>query len=281
MISQDQRYFHFVILKEKNENGITTCINFLERLNCKDYNYQDQSNESLIDSNIIHEIVVKEDEDFSNGQLLINKDNYFIYKFFYIINDLCGNKTLTLIFPYLKLAKIVTNKMKESLQLLKYISFIYLDFRKIIHLNFESNLNSDFLSQCTISSIDITPKDELYLSSVKFSGEDPLKSKFFKSIFFSQDVLPKIENHTSIDDKVLESIGTKRLVLGVEHLLDIGISYSAKIHTDSFGNYKFYMHMKFVNIMTIYYFIQHMIFLNCLRNTSINPLLRVKADEED
>ena len=54
----------------------------------------------------------------------------------------------------------------------------------------------------------------------------------------------------------------------------------ARIHVDTYGNFRFYVHMKGANLVAIPYFLQLLVSTECLGSVAVNPLLRVNRDDE-
>lgn len=279
MIKTDQKYYHFVVIKEKKENGIISCIDYLKNLS-------DQKREPINSRNfpkLNHFSFVTNIQYSTSGvtdfSILENKLPPYRYDVVYYNVEEKAVNLLILVFPFSKFAKDMIEKLRVEHGLLRTCSFSAVDIPRAISLNMEDQYTSKYLTKTRISNIEVTLKGEVNLSSIRMTGDNPLKSLTYKALLETKQ---KIESSNNLEQSKAEINNGKRntiyenkkIVLACELISDKGKSFGAKIHVDTFGNFKFYLHQNGINFRILPNLLKELLYLECLHETSINPLLR-------
>lgn len=291
MIFVEQKYYHFVVLKEKLNGGFTTLLKKIKELSTDpnpkvelEYSVPLKLIPFVTSENFTYEINYEEEK----GDQIKNSDSY-VYKreeyrpvsfcydiWHYKINE-NGINALILLSPFAGLLKYIFKNIGED-EVDQLCSFYRADINKFIGLIAGDNLlDLKHLTTLGISNLEISFKGDDCLTSMKLTGRNPLNSQTYTQIKNAGYLTsaPDDNNHNK-EDKTLKN---NRLILNGQLLHKNATRMRAKIHVDKFGSFKVYIHAGFKNMSLIPVVFKELSQLNCVEEVNINPVIRPKSSK--
>jgi hypothetical protein len=193
----------------------------------------------------------------------VNKDGKSPFNYDLFVIELKSENLFVFGFPFKGLAKTIVEHLLSK-QFLERGKFIKTDLNKLIRINHEASLSDEYFS-AHFSGVQLKLTGDLNITSVNLDGDMPLDSMIYKT-FFKEKI--QEGNPECKLEKCSHKCGT---------ILDSDTIPKAKsnIHSDTFGNYRMYVHSGGNNIFTIPFFFNLLENVHCTVLTSSNPIERL------
>ena len=186
-----------------------------------------------------------------------------------------NNKTyLVLAFPFAALARDIVDKLIGEYNIRNRCDIIKVDLPVLIQ---HSDIPSDTGQiRTTVVGLQVVISDDPALSSLSLGGDNPMKSSIYKHFLHEP-----IRQGTTILEQCILACELQQSADNTGEPIISPRKRRARVHIDAFGNFKFYVHIKGENVITIPYLMQYLDSSNCLGSVSINPLHRNEQEEEE
>jgi hypothetical protein len=275
-LNLDQRYFHFIALRDISGYKLSDYWNQLGNIRTKKSPYIYEQ-----DFEIQHR-QLESDYPYTRGQLLeavsVSGDGSppYLYDVFALKVKVVNQTYLVFAFPFVTLAREMINNLLYKHNLRKKGDIQKVDVPLLVKKG-DTELGSDSFHS-HIVGLKVVIADDPDLSNLSLEGDNPLKSmlyqKFLQDPIQQGDYTPErcvlaceLQWPSENSNQTIVSNVKKRKI-------------RSKMHMDLFGNFKFYVHKGGENFITIPYLLQILFELNCLNNVSMNPLSRISEQEE-
>jgi hypothetical protein len=260
-LKQTQRYYHLIALKGSK--------NIVKKTFFSDWHIKEIATCSIEDNYTIYQMMMTSDYQYYHGEEdnSLNKNNTPPYIFDIIMFECSKIGIIVLCFPFKKMVVDIVTALLSTYDILIDSYFIKMDLHKLIHAN--DNYTDLFYNKnhFFLGGVFFSIKGDSFLSTVKLVGDKPLDSNIYKEYFKEnlsdfglEKTIVKCRIESDFDDQILK--------------------LSSTFHIDKFGNYKLYVQSKGKNLLTIPAIFDLLNNINCMVETSNNPVIHISKDEE-
>jgi hypothetical protein len=272
----DQRYYHFVLLREIQEFSLKSYWRSVG-----DVVTTTKSESWASDPYPIQHRKLRNAIAFARGavaELLSERGQGrppFLYDLFAAKINLRGDSYFLFGFPFAGLAMVVLTDLIENGKLLQYGELLGVDVQKLVS-TMEDGIETRFEKlQTHIVGVQFVVTDDKSLTAVRLGGDDPLSAQIYIEFL-------KRKRNAGV-------FLPDRCVLACEREWGDGLrpngvptarAYRSRVHVDGHGNFKFYAHAACSNIGLLPYTIGQLRALACLRKITTNPLMHRRDEDE-
>lgn len=265
--SIDTRYYQFLMLSFEEPRGVEKVNDFFSNQCIK-------KGVNKVFSSPQQEIVnfqiksdtrysYAEDRDFS---LKGDGKKPFVYEVVTVSFRIEEKAYLLVLFPFVFFAKDMTYSLLKIRGQNVGFNFAFINQDDSISLSREGRFKLDSMDKLNIVNLNMAIVDDPHVASLKISGRDPIRSRVFEKLIDNSETqfLPQklvLSGQVKTNSLNLENYPSTRLL-------------RAKVHTDAYGNYRFYIHRGGANIPVLFYIFKSLFENNLVKESSSNPLDR-------
>jgi hypothetical protein len=271
----DQRYYHFVVVRETKHFGLDTYWRLVGDIVTPGYDA------STGGQYPIEHKKLRLATGFARGAVaaMLSETNQvgsaYLYDLFAARIRLDGDWYLLFGFPFVALASTVVQRVIDTGNVLAHGKFIGVDIPKLIDV-MERGITDRFANLSThVVGIQFIVKDDKSLTAVRLGGKDPLSAQIYteflgnkksEGLFLPDRCVLACEREWSEREDRTE----------VRHLR----AYRSRLHVDAYGNFRFYAHVSCANIRLLPYALGQLLRLGCLSTVRGNPLCYKSLEDE-
>lgn len=269
----EQHYFHFIVLGNVASLSLVDCWKHIGKVR------RTQSPIVSHDGFEIEHRVLNSDEPYSRSDIAASvrgdSKGPFPYDVFAMKVRTKRNAYIVAAFPFAALARDTVGTLRRAVSARKRVDFQKANVASLIGQADNGIVADDF--RAGVVGIQVASKGDPDLRSVCLGGEHPLKSSLYKE--FLQTQIEKEGKKFRIEHCILAC----ELDQPRDELSDHGRTtptLRSRARIDTFGNFKFYIHLGGANLIVIPRLLQVLDGLKCLDRVAINPLLRYSEEEQ-
>lgn len=271
----DQRYYHFVVLRDGGAFSLATYWKRLGDVVAPAHPADYASGTALVQHRKLRSSKV-----FARGVVAETLSERgqgrppFLYDVFGARVQVRDAAYFILGFPFVGLATDAIAEMLATRKVVASNDFVSVDVPKLVGI-MEAGVKGRFEGlHAHIVNLHFVVTDDKALTAVRLGGDDPLSAdvyvNFLRERVTTGFVRPELCVLACEKEWPEDGGGTSR---GPK-------AFRSRLRVDSYGNYRFYAHVGCSNLRLLPYALGQLRLLGCLRKASANPLSRVSRDDE-
>lgn len=196
----------------------------------------------------------------------------FLYDLFAARIDFEDAPCLVVGFPFAALALGAIDHLKSN-GFMQNVEFLGVEMSELLS---EKNRPLKLVHGLSSSVVGVrfVVTDDKSLTAVRLGGDDPFQAQIYES-FLKQ----KFELGLWVPDQCVLACERKEDTTDEGRLKPPGGLIRSRLHVDTWGNFKFYMHAGCANVKLMPYAIAQVHAMGCLKMVNGNPLKRIEKDD--